>query len=68
MEFNALVLNTLDTNNGEHEGQQLRGPRSSWPTPRIPFGRSIREPRITNVDKQVLAPLPQDAGDTAHYR
>ncbi len=69
IEFNALVLNTADTNNGDtktnvfdlYVGGELV--ETSGPANVI-----ILEPSITDVDKQIIGTPPADAQDPVTYQ
>jgi len=68
LEFNVLVLNTLDTNDGD-----VKTDTATALVDGVPFGTSnpvdvtVREPLIENVDKQILAPFPTQAGQPVYF-
>jgi fimbrial isopeptide formation D2 family protein/uncharacterized repeat protein (TIGR01451 family) len=69
IEFNALVLNTAETNDGETKANwfEIRLGQTVVATS-LPVAVTIREPSIANLDKHVLGAPPLDAGDTVTYR
>ena len=69
LEFNALVRNTAATNNGNNKSNvfDLRVGGNLIDTS-DPINVRIREPSITNLDKQVIGPPPVDAGDPVTYQ
>ncbi|MCU0962308.1 MAG: isopeptide-forming domain-containing fimbrial protein, partial [Pirellulaceae bacterium] len=69
LEFNALVRNTAATNNGNNRSNvfDLRVGGNLIDTS-DPINVRIREPSITNLDKQVIGLPPVDAGDPVTYR
>jgi large repetitive protein len=70
LEFNALVNNNANTNNGEVKSNQFQVQTGLTPTTLVTSNTvdvTIREPVLTET-KTLLAPVPRDAGDTASYR
>jgi LPXTG-site transpeptidase (sortase) family protein len=71
LEFNALVDNSLAGSNDA--GDNRDNSYSVWVggvqvSASTAVQTRIAEPAITNLTKTVLAPAPQDAGDTANFR
>ncbi|MCO6455211.1 MAG: isopeptide-forming domain-containing fimbrial protein, partial [Pirellulaceae bacterium] len=69
IEFNALVLNSVDNNTGDVKGNLFRaftGPTLVGISQVVDV--TVREPAIINVDKQVVGLPPSDAGDVATYQ
>jgi len=69
LEFNALVLNTADTNDGDVKSNVFDLMTGGELVDQSPFvDVTIVEPSITKLDKTILGPLPTDAGDPVTYR
>ena len=70
LEFNAVVNNNANTNNGDVKTNQFQVQAGLTPTTLITSNTvdlTIREPALTET-KELLSPVPRDAGDTASYR
>ncbi len=68
LEFNVLVLNTLETNDGD-----VKTDTATALVDGVSFGTTnpvdvtIAEPRIEDVNKQIVAPFPTEAGQPVYF-